>query len=183
MPLRRYARFLGRLLCPNERQNTECLCMRCANVGDFRRSIYIHIQSRTWRVQEPRIEHRELHRREPTAIESASLPRCCWHREHKFVFPRISDFAYFLLRPSVRPFNVLAFYSRILVEELTCLATWKDGNSRYLVGLVSHHHAVSNEERYRCFVYERILSSMFRFQCFLHFALRLCAAASLVADA
>ncbi|XP_053946060.1 uncharacterized protein LOC128855302 isoform X1 [Anastrepha ludens] len=42
------------------------------------------------------------------------------------------------------------------VEELTCLATWKDGNSRYLVGLVSHHHAISNEERYRCFVYEKI---------------------------
>lgn len=48
-------------------------------------------------------------------------------------------------------FNVL-----IAVEELTCLATWKDGNSRYLVGLVSHHHATSNEERYRCFVYEKI---------------------------
>lgn len=45
------------------------------------------------------------------------------------------------------------------VEELTCLATWRDGNSRYLVGLVSHHHAVSNEERYRCFVYEKILSN------------------------
>ncbi|XP_030242140.1 uncharacterized protein LOC108652466 isoform X5 [Drosophila navojoa] len=46
------------------------------------------------------------------------------------------------------------------VEELTCLATWKDGNSRYLVGLVSHHHAISNEERYRCFVYEKISSLM-----------------------
>lgn len=45
------------------------------------------------------------------------------------------------------------------MEELTCLATWRDGNSRYLVGLVSHHHAVSNEERYRCFVYEKILSN------------------------
>ncbi|KAL5284050.1 hypothetical protein ACFFRR_006368 [Megaselia abdita] len=45
-------------------------------------------------------------------------------------------------------------------EELTCLATWKDGNSRYLVGLVSHHHAISNEDRYRCFVYERISSLM-----------------------
>lgn len=42
------------------------------------------------------------------------------------------------------------------IEELTCLATWKDGNSKFLVGLVSHHHAVSNEERYRCFVYERL---------------------------
>ncbi|KAH8369087.1 hypothetical protein KR009_000170 [Drosophila setifemur] len=46
------------------------------------------------------------------------------------------------------------------VEELTCLATWKDGNSRYLVALVSHHHAISNEERYRCFVYEKISSLM-----------------------
>ncbi|XP_064549374.1 uncharacterized protein aus isoform X2 [Drosophila montana] len=46
------------------------------------------------------------------------------------------------------------------VEELTCLATWKDGNSRYLVGLVLHHHAISNEERYRCFVYEKISSLM-----------------------
>ncbi|XP_055374625.1 uncharacterized protein LOC129607572 [Condylostylus longicornis] len=44
------------------------------------------------------------------------------------------------------------------VEELTCLATWKDGNSRYLVGLVSHHHAISNEDRFRCFVYEKILT-------------------------
>ncbi|XP_055678392.1 uncharacterized protein LOC129787100 isoform X2 [Lutzomyia longipalpis] len=46
------------------------------------------------------------------------------------------------------------------VEELTCLATWKDGNSRYLVGLVSHHHATSNEERYRCFVYEKTSTGM-----------------------
>lgn len=43
--------------------------------------------------------------------------------------------------------------SILSVEELTCLAQWKDGNSRYLVGLVSHHHATSNEERFRCFVY------------------------------
>ncbi|XP_021693827.1 uncharacterized protein LOC5577649 isoform X1 [Aedes aegypti] len=45
------------------------------------------------------------------------------------------------------------------VEELTCLAGWKDGNSRYLVGLVSHHHAISNEDRYRCFVYAKISGS------------------------
>ncbi|XP_053676794.1 uncharacterized protein LOC128726968 [Anopheles nili] len=45
------------------------------------------------------------------------------------------------------------------VEELTCLAWWKDGNSRYLVGLVSHHHATSNEERFRCFVYEKLSGS------------------------
>jgi hypothetical protein len=41
------------------------------------------------------------------------------------------------------------------VEELQCLATWKEGSSRYLVGLVHHSHATSNEDRYRCFVYEK----------------------------
>lgn len=46
------------------------------------------------------------------------------------------------------------------MEELTCLATWKDGNARYLVGLVSHNRASSNEERFRCFVYEKIASGM-----------------------
>ncbi|XP_062557493.1 uncharacterized protein LOC134222341 isoform X2 [Armigeres subalbatus] len=45
------------------------------------------------------------------------------------------------------------------VEELTCLAGWKDGNARYLVGLVSHNHAISNEDRYRCFVYDKISGS------------------------
>lgn len=42
------------------------------------------------------------------------------------------------------------------VEELTCLATWKDGNAHYIVGTLSHSRAVSNEERFRCFVYEKI---------------------------
>lgn len=62
----------------------------------------------------------------------------------------VDDFSFFLF---------LVFFFAFSVEELTCLATWRDGNSRYLVGLVSHHHAVSNEERYRCFVYEKILSN------------------------
>ena len=35
------------------------------------------------------------------------------------------------------------------------MATWKEGSSRYLVGLVHHSHATSNEDRYRCFVYEK----------------------------
>ena len=42
------------------------------------------------------------------------------------------------------------------VEELTCLATWKDGNAHYIVGMLSHSRATSNEERFRCFVYEKI---------------------------
>lgn len=41
------------------------------------------------------------------------------------------------------------------MEELECLATWKEGSLRYLVGKVHHNHATSNEDRYRCFVYEK----------------------------
>lgn len=43
----------------------------------------------------------------------------------------------------------------LLVEELQCLAVWKEGSSRYLVGNVNHSHATSNEDRFRCFVYEK----------------------------
>ncbi|CAO1439859.1 unnamed protein product [Diamesa serratosioi] len=42
------------------------------------------------------------------------------------------------------------------VEELTCLAAWKDGNAHYIVGLLTHSRAITNDERYRCFVYEKI---------------------------
>ncbi|XP_054289562.1 uncharacterized protein LOC129004892 [Macrosteles quadrilineatus] len=45
------------------------------------------------------------------------------------------------------------------VEELECLATWKEGSSRYLVGKVvplHHTHSTSNEDSYRCFVYEKM---------------------------
>ncbi|KAF4519337.1 hypothetical protein B566_EDAN008259 [Ephemera danica] len=40
-------------------------------------------------------------------------------------------------------------------EELSCVATWKEGSARYLVGRLWHRHATSDEERYRCFVYEK----------------------------
>ncbi|CAH0554798.1 unnamed protein product [Brassicogethes aeneus] len=46
--------------------------------------------------------------------------------------------------------------SESTVEELQCLATWKEGSSRYLVGKVHHNHATSNEDRFRCFVYEKM---------------------------
>ncbi|XP_049823135.1 uncharacterized protein LOC109604502 [Aethina tumida] len=45
--------------------------------------------------------------------------------------------------------------SESTVEELQCLALWKEGSSRYLVGKVHHNHATSNEDRFRCFVYEK----------------------------
>ncbi|XP_076029186.1 uncharacterized protein LOC143018042 [Oratosquilla oratoria] len=39
-------------------------------------------------------------------------------------------------------------------EELECLATWKDGSNRFLVGKSNHPLATSDEDRYRCFVYD-----------------------------
>ncbi|XP_039295672.1 uncharacterized protein LOC111057455 [Nilaparvata lugens] len=40
------------------------------------------------------------------------------------------------------------------VEELVCLAWWKDGSMRYLVGQLHHHMVKDDEDRYRCFVFE-----------------------------
>lgn len=50
----------------------------------------------------------------------------------------------------------LHVHQQFPVEELTCLATWKDNNAHYIVGTLSHSRATSNEERFRCFVYEKI---------------------------
>jgi hypothetical protein len=58
--------------------------------------------------------------------------------------------------PATRDSRDPSLFLTHLVEELTCLAMWKDGNARFLVGLISHNHATSNEERFRCFVYEKI---------------------------
>nr|XP_023027792.1 uncharacterized protein LOC111515825 [Leptinotarsa decemlineata] len=50
--------------------------------------------------------------------------------------------------------------SESAIEELQCLASWKEGSSRYLVGKLHHGHATSNEDRYRCFVYEKASTSL-----------------------
>ncbi|XP_049958110.1 uncharacterized protein LOC126474674 [Schistocerca serialis cubense] len=42
------------------------------------------------------------------------------------------------------------------VEELECLGSWRDGSVRYFVGRLEHRLAHSDEDRYRCFVYERL---------------------------
>ena len=39
---------------------------------------------------------------------------------------------------------------------MACLATWKEGNSRYLVAQMNHSHVYTDEARYRCFVYQKI---------------------------
>ncbi|KAK3907509.1 N5-carboxyaminoimidazole ribonucleotide synthase [Frankliniella fusca] len=64
------------------------------------------------------------------------------------------------------PRNVRKIYSPhielvVLVEELECLATWRDGPCHYIVGKLSRPELgppahQSDEDRYRCFVYEDV---------------------------
>lgn len=44
--------------------------------------------------------------------------------------------------------------SESTVEELVCLAMWKEGSTRYLVGQLEHSLATSSEDKFRCFIYE-----------------------------
>ncbi|CAG9815224.1 unnamed protein product [Phaedon cochleariae] len=43
------------------------------------------------------------------------------------------------------------------LEELVCLATWKEGSTRYLIGKISQfdRRSASDEDQYRCFIYQR----------------------------
>jgi len=42
-------------------------------------------------------------------------------------------------------------------EELQCLADWKEGPHHYLVGKLKRDRTIpSNEEAYRCFMYEKM---------------------------
>ncbi|XP_065204346.1 uncharacterized protein LOC135834409 [Planococcus citri] len=45
--------------------------------------------------------------------------------------------------------------SESALEEIQCLAVWKEGSYRYLVGKVSNHHIAVGEDHYRCFVFEK----------------------------
>ena len=36
-----------------------------------------------------------------------------------------------------------------------CLGVWKDGSNHYLAGKINHKHATKDEDRYRCFIYEK----------------------------
>lgn len=41
------------------------------------------------------------------------------------------------------------------VEELSCLGEWKEGSTRYLVGRMEHRNAKTDEDKFRCFVFEK----------------------------
>ena len=38
-------------------------------------------------------------------------------------------------------------------EEIECHANWRDGSFYYLVAKIHHAHVMSDEEKYRCFIY------------------------------
>ena len=39
-------------------------------------------------------------------------------------------------------------------EKLECQASWKDGSRHFMVGKLDHLHASTDEDKFRCFVYE-----------------------------
>ena len=41
------------------------------------------------------------------------------------------------------------------MEELECIADWKEGSYKYLVGKLHHKSATSDEDKFRCFVIEK----------------------------
>ena len=41
-------------------------------------------------------------------------------------------------------------------EQLDCYAEWKEGSTRYLVGKMSHRITRNDEDKFRCFVFEKI---------------------------
>lgn len=57
-----------------------------------------------------------------------------------------------------KKWQVVDFNHGVAVEELICLATWKEGSTRYLVGKVTQGNRrplTSDEDQYRCFIYQR----------------------------
>lgn len=47
------------------------------------------------------------------------------------------------------------------MEELVCLAAWKEGSTRYLIGKISqiNSRSASDEDQYRCFIYQRSMEN------------------------
>lgn len=49
-----------------------------------------------------------------------------------------------------------SYFSRHTVEQLECIGEWKEGSVRYLVGKLQHIAAKTDEDKYRCFVFEKM---------------------------
>jgi hypothetical protein len=51
--------------------------------------------------------------------------------------------------------SCLCLCSYNIVEELQCLAEWREGSHHYLLGKLRLDHSTTNEEAYRCFIFEK----------------------------
>ena len=49
--------------------------------------------------------------------------------------------------------NFRSFFFVFSAEEIECHANWRDGSFHYLVAKIHHAHVMSDEEKYRCFIY------------------------------
>lgn len=58
-------------------------------------------------------------------------------------------------------FFILFLFFIVLVEELLCLATWKDGSTKYMIGKLEHTPTSSDEDKYRCFVVGKSIGGSF----------------------
>ena len=52
--------------------------------------------------------------------------------------------------------SIISYFLFIAEEEMSCLATWKEGSRRYMVSLMNHTHVYNDDSRYRCFIYQKI---------------------------
>ena len=55
-----------------------------------------------------------------------------------------------IFRNKNSPFSIFA------EEEMSCLATWKEGSRRYMVSMMNHSHVHNDDSRYRCFIYQKL---------------------------
>ena len=85
------------------------------------------------------------------------IPSCYFILYH--IIPRSASRCYF--NTHTMPTYIACFINSNSIffcfsaEEMACLATWKEGSSRYFVSMLNHSHVYTDETRYRCFVYQR----------------------------
>ncbi|XP_076352779.1 uncharacterized protein LOC143248246 [Tachypleus tridentatus] len=41
-------------------------------------------------------------------------------------------------------------------EKMTCIATWKEGSTRYLIAKMEHKDTITEEDKFRCLVYDKL---------------------------
>ncbi|TRY75905.1 hypothetical protein TCAL_00678 [Tigriopus californicus] len=97
-------------------------------------------------------------------VDGSSVP-CPFHGPLRFTYNRGKgdcDWPKSEMESCMDPHKLVFHYqacpnvqgSEMMTEELECQATWRDGSFHYLVGKMSHAHASSDEDKFRCFIFE-----------------------------